>query len=362
MSEPQAPVPAQPVAERDPSPPPSASAPRGPGWPWAAGAGLLAVLALGLAWQGDRRLRELEQELVRRQASSQSLANEAKASAQASSEQLRELAAKQALSEAKLAELTLQRAQLEELLQSFSRSRDENIVGDLEASLRLATQQTSLVGSAEPLISALRQADERLQRHQQARLEGVRRAIQRDLERLKSVAATDPGTLALRLDEVARGVDELPLLAEPLPRGSNATAPAAEPPPLPPEGWARWKAGSLALVDRAWEETKSLIRVTRIERPEAMLLAPDQRFFLRENLKLRLLNARLALLSRQYEAARYDLSAAVTTIERHADLRQRRVQLSLELLHQVQGQAKPVQWPRPDDSLAALAAAAGSVR
>jgi uroporphyrin-3 C-methyltransferase len=359
MSEPQAPVPVQAVVERDPSLLPAT---RGPGWPWVVGAGLLALLALGLAWQGERRLRELEQELVRRQASSQSLASEARLSAKANTEQLRELAAKQALSEAKLAEVALQRAQLEELLQSFSRSRDENIVGDLEASLRLAAQQTSLIGSAEPLISALRQADERLQRHKQTRLEGVRRAIQRDLERIKSVAATDPGTLALRLDEVARGVDELPLLAEPQPRASAAALPTVAPPPLPAEGWARWKAGSLALLERAWDETKSLIRVTRIERPEAMLLAPDQRFFLRENLKLRLLNARLALLSRQYEAARHDLNAAVETIERHADTRQRRAQLALELLRQVQSQAKPVQWPRPDDSLAALAAAAGSVR
>ena len=37
----------------------------------------------------------------------------------------------------------------------------------------------------------------------------------------------------------------------------------------------------------------------RIDQPEAMLLAPDQAFFLRENLKLRLLNARLALLARR---------------------------------------------------------------
>ncbi|MFN4115287.1 MAG: uroporphyrinogen-III C-methyltransferase [Inhella sp.] len=131
---------------------------------------------------------------------------------------------------------------------------------------------------------------------------------------------------------------------------------------MPEGGWARWRAGFAALLQQAWSETKSLIRVTRIERPEAMLLAPDQLFFLRENLKLRLLNARLALLSRQYDAARADLSAAIAVIERHADTRQRRVQTSLDLLRQVQGQAKPTQWPRPDDSLAALAAATGTVR
>jgi len=332
--------------------------------PWLVGVSILALVALGLGWQTHARLGELEQELVRRQAASQSLAAEAKSSALASSEQLRELGAKLALAEAKLAEVALQRNQLEELLQSFSRSRDENIVSDLESGLRLAAQQMVLVGSAEPLIGALRQADERLQRHKQARLEGVRRAILRDLDRLKAVSAVDPGTLALRLDEVARLIDELPLLSE-AQRQERSSVKAPKPPPVtpPPEGsWARWQAGGAALVQRIWDEAKGLLRVTRIDHPDAMLLAPEQAFLLRENLKLRLLNARLALMSRQYEAARLDLNAAVAAIERHADPRQRRSQIALELLRQVQQQARPVQWPRPEDSLAALAAAGGAVR
>lgn len=354
---------AEPTPSDPPQPtPPLASPARSPLLPWLVGCGLLAVVGIGLAWQGQQRLGALEQELVRRQAASQSLASEAKQLAQTQAEQLREQGAKLALAEAKLAELALQRGQLDELLASFSRSRDENIVGDLESSLNLAAQQTALVGSAEPLIAALRQADERLQRHKQARLEGVRRAIQRDLERIKNVGAVDPGTLALRLDELARLVDELPL-ANDAPRERRASTSETAPPPLPAEGaWARWKAGSLALGQRVWEETRSLLRVSRIEQPEALLLAPEQSFFLRENLKLRLLNARLALLSRQFDAARLDLAAVISGIERHADLRQRRSQTALELLRQVQSQARPVQWPRPDDSLAALATAAGVVR
>lgn len=326
---------------------------------------LLASLTLGalfLAWQGSNRLRDLEKELVQRQATSQSVAVEAKQSAAANTAQLRELAAQYTLLDAKLAEVSLQRAQLEELLQSFSRSRDENIVSDLEASLRLASQQMVLVGSAEPLIAALKQAEERLQRHKQPRLEGVRRALLRDLDRVRAVNAIDPGTLAMRLDEVARLIDELPLLSEPH-RRERLSAGKVEPvEQAANDAWARWLQGSQVMGERIWEEIKGLIRVTRISQPEAMLLAPEQAFLLRENLKLRLLNARLALLTRQHEAARLDLAATLQAVQRHADTRQRRAQLAMELLQQVQAQVRPISWPRPDDSLAALAAAAGVVR
>jgi 2-dehydro-3-deoxyglucarate aldolase/4-hydroxy-2-oxoheptanedioate aldolase len=46
-----------------------------------------------------------------------------------------------------------------------------------------------------------------------------------------------------------------------------------------------------------------------------MLIAPEQAFFLRENLKLRLLNARLALLSRQFDTAQADLSDALAALD-----------------------------------------------
>lgn len=327
-------------------------------------AALLALGAIGLAWHSNGRMADLERELVRRQASSAVSATEAQKTAVANAEQIRELGAKLALAEARLAEVALQRAQLEDLLQSFSRSRDENIVSDLDAGLRLAAQQTQLTGSAEPLTNALRQADERLQRLKLARLEGVRRAVLRDLDRVKAVSHVDTGTLVLRLDEVTRLVDELPLVSEPQRREAprKVAAAPAKPASAPMDALQRWWAGAREVGDQAWTEAKSLLRVTRIDQPGAMLIAPDQAYFLRENLKLRLLNARLALMSRQHEAARVDLQAAIDAIERHADLKQRRAQLALELLRPLPAQARPVQWPRPDDSFAALAAAAGVVR
>ena len=127
---------------------------------------------------------------------------------------------------------------------------------------------------------------------------------------------------------------------------------------LGPGDWWPWlKAHADRLVDRVWFEIKSLVRVTRIEHPDAMLVAPEQAWFLRENLKLRLLNARLALMSRQFDTAQADLRDAQSSLDRYFDRSARLVVLTADLVRQVSGQARQLNLPRPDESLAALAAA-----
>jgi len=118
-----------------------------------------------------------------------------------------------------------------------------------------------------------------------------------------------------------------------------------------------WGARGRILLLTVWQEVKSLVRVTRIDDPEAMLLSPDQSFFLRENLKLRLLNARLALLSRQFDTAQLDLRDAQSVLDRYFDRSSRRVQLATETLNQLTTQARVVSVPRPDATLAAIATA-----
>jgi uroporphyrin-3 C-methyltransferase len=110
-------------------------------------------------------------------------------------------------------------------------------------------------------------------------------------------------------------------------------------------------------TDRIWGEVRSLVRVTRIDRPEAMLVSPDQGWFLRENLKLRLLNARLALQSRQYDTVQSDLRDAQSALDRYFDRGSRRVVVATDLIRQVALLARQVSVPRPDETLAAIAAA-----
>lgn len=358
-----------------PSAPPAASAPSLM-WLWIAVvlAGLIGVVAIGLVWQTLLREHNLEQELVRRQQAQQAQATEAQMLAKQAQDSARESATKVSLLDARLSEVTVQRGQIEELIQSLSRARDENIVVDIDAGLRVAMQQSALTSSAEPLVAALKQADDRLTRYNQPRLEGVRRAIARDLDRVKGEGTVDVASLTIKLDEVVRMVDDLPLRAQPDSRRDAAREPAAAASaarakkPAPPasapvqssvpqwlEPWlARWDLFS----ERVWVEAKSLVRVERIENPEAMLLEPDHVFFLRENLKLRLLNARLALLARQFTIVQSDLQGSLDAIERYFDPKARRTQLALSLIRQVQQQARHTDLPRPDNTLAALATAA----
>ncbi len=256
-------------------------------------------------------------------------------------------------------------------MQSLSRSRDENLVVDLESALRLAQQQAQLTGSAEPLLAALRSADQRLARAAQPRLNPLQRAIARDVERIKATTVTDVPGMLLKLDELTRGVDDLPL-ANAMPPGSAAravpAAAAASAPAQPATSPARtpmaWLDG-LALKawwQRTWQgtldEVRGLLRVSRIDQPDAALLAPDQAVFLRENLKLKLLNARLGLLSRQTASARADLVAASATLAKYFDPASRRTQAAAQMLLQLQGQMKSSELPRLDETLAALATAA----
>jgi uroporphyrin-3 C-methyltransferase len=89
-----------------------------------------------------------------------------------------------------------------------------------------------------------------------------------------------------------------------------------------------------------------------------VLLTPDQTFFLRENLKLQLLNVRLSLLSRQVDTARADMVSVQASINRYFDPASRRVQTAATLVQQVLAQIRNTEPPRVDETLAALAAAA----
>ena len=312
--------------------------------------GAVAVAALvvsGLLWQ---KLSSIQEMLARQSADTGVQSVEARATAKEAQELARETAARVAVYEARLSEVSLQRTQLEELMQSLSRSRDENLVVDIESALRLAQQQAQLTGSVEPLLAALKSADQRVVRAAQPRLTPLQRAIARDIERIKSAAVSDTPGLLVKLDELVRLADELVL--------ANAVAPAAGGGLVKRqslESLPIWWQRSLQLV---FDEARSLVRVSRIEQPEAALLSPEQSFFLRENFKLKLLNARLGLLARQLESSRADLAAASMSLNKYFDATSRKTQTAATLLQQVQSQMKTLQLPRVDETLAALATAA----
>lgn len=317
-----------------------------------------ALVSSGMLWQ---KLSAIQEQLARQSADSGAQAIEARTMARQAEELVRETAARLSVAEARVSEVALQRSQLEELMQSLSRSRDENLVVDIESAIRLAQQQAQLTGSLEPLVAALKSANQRIERAAQPRLAPVQRAITRDLDRLTRAAVTDTAGLLARLDELVRQVDELPVLnavAQAAATRRLSAAPASGSTPAPTEGLAWWQAA----LQRGWEvvrdEARGLVRVSRIDQPEAILLAPEQTFFLRENIKLKLLNARLGVLARQFESARADLAAANVALNKYFDPTSRRTQNAASTLQTAQASMKAAEQPRLDETLSALATAA----
>lgn len=311
---------------------------------------LLALLLSVMLWQ---RLSATQEQLARQSADSGAHAVEARTIARQAQDQARELAARLAVMEARLSEVALQRTQLEELMQSLSRSRDENLVVDIESSIRLAQQQAQLTGSVEPLLAALKTAEQRVTRAAQPRLTPLQRAIARDVARIKATTVSDTPALLVKMDELVRLADELPLANAVATTSATGTVAALK--PRREDSVASWWQRSLQLVGN---ELRSLVRVSRVEQPEAALLSPEQSFFLRENFKLKLLNARLGLLSRQLESARADLASASVSLGKYFDVSSRKTQAAASLLQQMQGQMKTLELPRVDETLTALATAA----
>lgn len=345
----------------------------------ALGIALSALALSGMLWQ---KLDFTQQELARRSQDSGAMAVEAKTLASQAEALTQELQARLSVAEVRLSEVSLQRSQLDELMLTLSRSRDDNLVQDLEATLRLAQQQTQLTGSAQPLISALQAVDQRIGRAAQPRLNPVQRAIARDIERIQAASLADIPALVLRLDEVARQVDEWPLLNQVGQRPVAAPVPAAAAAPLVDpsaqetahpsgtdadasgfgQGWARVAGWWNGLWSMIWTDVtrsgRELVRVSRIDEPEAVLLAPEQAFFIRENLKLKLLNARLGMLARHMVSSQADLIAVERAIGKYFDTASPLVRGAQVAVGQVRKDIVDGVLPRPEETLAALNAAA----
>lgn len=322
-----------------------------------------ALVACGMLWQ---RVGNMQEQLARQSAQSGAQSVEARTLAKDAQDLARDSAARVSVMEARVAELNLQRNQLEELMQSMSRSRDENLVADIESSVRLAQQQAELSGSLQPLVASLKSARKRVESTAQPRLAPVVRAIDLDLDKLSRMSVTDTTGVLSRIEDLIRQVDDLALIndvgrpraRDAQPRKTAAAHDTPEDASLSLTQWAWWQGQGQRVWDSFKDGAADLVRVRRIDHPEVALLAPEQGYFLRENLKLQLLNARLALLSRQWESARADLSAAGALLNKYFDARSRRTQIAQAQLQQIQANLHSGGRVQLEDTLNALATAA----
>lgn len=313
---------------------------------------LCVVSAIGL-WQ---RLGRIQAQLAKQTQEAQQISQDAKLLARNANDASVQSTAKLAVVEARVNELVAQKAQVDEMLQSLSRSRVENLVLDIEASLLLAHQQAQLTGSVQPMMAALMSAQQRTSRAPSPRLVPLESAMRRDLERLRGASVLDTPAMLVRLEELVRWADELALVGAMEGKAVGSPKTAKTPAKTAQAAAPTWWQEALRAVRQQWED---LVRVQRIDNPQAVLLSPDQAFFVRENLKLKLLNARMGILARQFTSAKSDISVARQTMEMYFDVHGKAGQAALGAITQVQAQLNSGNLPGIDESLNAAAALTG---
>jgi len=350
---------------------------------------LLSAIAVALTllggWWVAKRAEVVEREVVRRlQGAERNLADTGSQLRQAT-DALRDSQNRLAALEAKLSDSVAQQAQLERLYQELAQSRNDAVLAEVESTMVSASQQLQLGGNVRAALLALQEADARLDRIRLPPQSPIRRAVAADLLLLRQAEAVDVGALAAKLETISEGIDKMPLLSEPRvpgkpdgrasPQVKKPTATIAEASGsasgsplesasdsrlspariaallgLGPEGWTR----RLADWSLVFQELGHWVRVRRIDRPDAMLLAPEQAWFVRENLKLRLAQARWALLTRNDVVLRFDLEQAAETLEHWFDRDQGLVAQAILTLGQIRSVSSNVPLPSIHQSLSAI--------
>lgn len=313
--------------------------------------GLLAiVLTAGLAtfyWVDLRqRLSGTQHEVATRLRAAEEGARQASIAARAAQDSLHASQARIATLEARVAESQSQQLALEALYADLTRSRDEWQLAEIEQVLAIASQQLQLAGNVRAALLALQLAEARLARTDRPQFVPIKRALTRDIERLKALPAIDMAAMSARLDSLVAGVDALPLAFEERterPAAAKGGAGAA-----PEAGfWSR-------LGSEVWAELRQLVVIRQMNVPEPPLLPPPQAYFLRENLKLRLLNARMSLLMRDEAGYREDLRAAQAWVRRYFDPRSKQSVDALAQLKGLAGASVSFEMPTISESLDAV--------
>jgi len=338
----------------------------------------LAILALAVllalqTWSTHSRFNKLREEVARTLQKDNASNAETAQLVRDTQETAKELQVKVGVLESRQSESQSQQAALEQMYQDVSKNRDEWALSEIEQVLSTASQQLQLAGNVQGALIALQNADRSLSRSDKPQFITIRRAIARDIDKLKALPSVDQAGIALRLDNVIGQIDNLPLLADEKPAepqaprrvaaaqgkaaqgkaAGAASVPATAPAPdmglgqRVTETWRNWS-------NEMWDDIRQLIRVRTVDTPEALMLSPSESYFVRENLKLRLLNARLALLSRNEGTFRDDIGSAQQMLLKYFDVRARSTIAAQSMLRQVQANNVSIDVPDLSESLTAV--------
>lgn len=305
----------------------------------------LIALAAIFVWQwmdAHSQLDRMQREVARRLSEVEAANKGSQMLVAQNQELVREMGGKLSLLENRYAETQNQRAALEALYQDMSSSRDQTALAEVEQMLLIAGQQLQLSANVKAALIAMQQAESRLQRFDRPIFAEMRKRIGQDIGRLRALPNIDVPAINLRLNTMIATADKLALAQEARiqPQGS-AVADAEK------SDWKRF-------WHELWQEAKQLVRIENMQQQEMPLLSPTQAFFLRENLKLRLLSARMALLTRDEVSFRRDLKTSQEWLKRYFDVKSEEGAQALGALQKLADSSIVIDMPDISGSLEAV--------
>lgn len=304
------------------------------------GVAMTALLATGWQWFSQRQqAHQIEQALTQKLGEVDGRNRETLALAKRADETALQSATKITRLEQLLEESRAQQEALQVLYVELANNRDERIMAEVEQVLTIASQQLQLAGNVKAALLALQTADSRLQQIDKPQVIQLRKIIARDLQKLQALPSVDIVGINLKLEALVDAADKIPLASERHPRTQGNLAPDWDSSP-----WRR-------LAQEIWQDIKTLVRIERVDHPETPLLPPEQAYFLRENYKMRLLAARIALLQHDEATYRNDLHTAELWLKRYFDVRDAAAQNALNLIKQLSADDISIQLPDISESL-----------
>ncbi len=305
---------------------------------------IVALLATVWQWLDQRkRTAKLENTLSQRLSQFDERNRETLTLSKHAEESTSQAGAKIALLEQRLEESRAQQEALQILYVELANNRDAWTIAEAEQLVIIASQQLQLAGNVKPALLALQTADSRLQALDKPQVIQLRKVLGKDIQRLQALPNIDIAGMSLKLESVVDAADKLVLAGERHPRQETT--------PMPDWNVSPWER----LTREIWQDVKRMVRVERMDRPEMPMLSPEQSYFLRENLKLRLLAARIALLQHDEATYRADLQTATTWIKRHFDAQDAATLSALATLQQLSSSSITIQLPDISESLNAIA-------
>jgi uncharacterized protein HemX len=323
---------------------------------WALFFSLLSLAASAVIgfWSIERSKR-LERNAAEKVISVETDNRELKLQLKATSEQLREVAARQSLAEAKLSDALAQQGQLEKQYQEMVRSRSDAQLADIEVGLSGAAAQLQFSGNVRSALLSLQEADARLERMNQPPLLGVRRLLGKDIERLRQVQVADTTALAGKVDYLIETVPQMRLLSEPsqtrvgAQASEGVSAQSTDKPLIA-------RIGSAS--ERGWEGLKrellQLFRVQKLDNTDVLLVSPEQAFFVRENIKLRLAALRAAVAARNQPEVKRESGAASAMLQKYFDSQQSGFSVAMTSLNEVGAAPVSVDLPNLNETISLI--------